>query len=201
MKMKTWLVISTAISLAASSAVFAGTFRTPAALQTVPQDTQDGNPAYNFTPYAGHDLVNWALGTPVKYEGNLVDRLAYDVTDGSQRFLDAEGLADIAVNRMLMEDGAQPQFLHAGNDDDFYGGIDLPQPLERLRAVKLRHVVVEQYQLEFVLFSRELLEGLDRVGNRGDLESERLEQFLEEVEEFPVVVDGENLYVGAVGDH
>jgi hypothetical protein len=64
-KMKTWLTAGTVISLAAVSAVFAGTFRTPAALQSVTQDTQDGNPAYNFQGYAGHDLVNWALGTPV----------------------------------------------------------------------------------------------------------------------------------------
>jgi hypothetical protein len=65
MKMKTWLAVSAVVLLTAGSAVFAGTFRTPAALQTVTQDTQDGNPAYHIHGYAGHDLVNWALGTPV----------------------------------------------------------------------------------------------------------------------------------------
>lgn len=121
------------------------------------------------------------------------------MTDDVDGFLDAERLADVTVNRVLGEDLAQPQFFGAGDDDDLHVRVELSQPLERFGAVKLRHVVVEQHELETVLLLGEFFEGLDRIGNRDDLDAIRLQQFGDEVAEFLVVVDGQGADAGAIG--
>lgn len=68
MRMNRWLTVGAVISMAASSVAFAQTrtFRTPAAVVGVIQDTDiGGKPQYDFEGFAGHDLVNLALGTPL----------------------------------------------------------------------------------------------------------------------------------------
>lgn len=68
MKMKTWLAVGAGILLASASGVLAGTptrtFRSPAAIQGVIQDTDlAAKPVYDFEKFIGADLVNLALGT------------------------------------------------------------------------------------------------------------------------------------------
>lgn len=69
MKIRTYLGVGTITLLAASSAVWAQTnrtFRTPAAIVGVLQGADvAGKPQYDFENFAGHDLVNLALGTPL----------------------------------------------------------------------------------------------------------------------------------------
>lgn len=68
MKMKTWLAVGAVVLLASASGVLAGTpartFRSPAAIQGVIQDTDlAAKPVYDFEKFIGADLVNLALGT------------------------------------------------------------------------------------------------------------------------------------------
>ena len=68
MRTNGWLVIGAVGLMGAMSPVFAQTrtFRTPAAIVGVIQDTDiGGKPQYDFEGFAGHDLVNLALGTPL----------------------------------------------------------------------------------------------------------------------------------------
>jgi hypothetical protein len=70
MKTRACLTVSVAILAATGVVALADgasrTFRTPAAMQGVIRDTDvGGKPAYDFEGFAGHDLVNLALGTPL----------------------------------------------------------------------------------------------------------------------------------------
>jgi len=66
MKMRACLVVGALVLTATTPAILAQTrtFRTPASLEGVVQDTDlAGKPTYNFEGFIGRDLVNLALGT------------------------------------------------------------------------------------------------------------------------------------------
>ena len=65
----------------------------------------------------------------------LCPGLGHHVADEVECFPNAKWLADIAVNWVLGENLAQPQFFGAGDDDDLHVRVKLLQPLERFGAI------------------------------------------------------------------
>ena len=114
-------------------------------------------------------------------------------------FVNVERFMYEAVDWVLRLELTEPHSVGARTDDHFDAGVEFTEPLARLAAIQPRHVEIQQHDVETIAAHPVNLQCLDTVGHARDLETVRLQQLVDGVEELFVIIDGQHADARAGG--